>query len=135
MGKSKYTGSLTEANITDALTAITAAETAIAAADKTTSTLQNAYTALEAKYNVLATAKANSETSDIGRYYTALQTLYDNTQTLLRECGTVTVSNFALQSTDANAAGYSVLQLRLDAGDGTTRRTNTQAVARYRCGG
>lgn len=27
------------------------------------------------------------------------------------------------------------LQLRLDAGDGTTRRTNTQAVARYRCGG
>ena len=28
-----------------------------------------------------------------------------------------------------------LLQLRLDAGDGTTRRTNTQAVARYRCGG
>lgn len=36
---------------------------------------------------------------------------------------------------DVAAAGYSVLQLRLDAGDGTTRRTNTQAVARYRCGG
>lgn len=62
--ESKYTNNVTEANITDALTAITAAETAIAAADKTTSTLQVAYTALEAKYNVLATAKANSETSD-----------------------------------------------------------------------
>ena len=106
--ESKYTNNVTEANITDALTAITAAETAIAAADKTTSTLQNAYTVLEEKYNVLATAKAkaNSETSDIALYRTALQTLYNNTQTLLNECGTVTVSNFALQSTNANAAGY-----------------------------
>ena len=104
--ESKYTGSLTQTDITDALTAITAAETAIAAADKTTSTLQNAYTALEEKYNVLATAKANSETSDIAPYRTALKALYNNTQTLLNECGTVTVSNFALQSTNANAAGY-----------------------------
>ena len=80
--ESKYTGSLTEANITDALTAITAAETAIAAADKTTSTLQNAYTVLEEKYNVLATAKANTNPADKA----ALNTVISSTQTTYASC-------------------------------------------------
>ena len=86
--ESKYTNNVTEANITDALTAITAAETAIAAADKTTSTLQNAYTVLEEKYNVLATAKANSETSDNTNPAdkAELNTVLSSTQTRYASC-------------------------------------------------
>ena len=80
--ESKYTGSLTQANITDALTAITAAETAIAADDKTTSTLQNAYTVLEEKYNVLATAKANTNPADKAE----LNTVLSSTQTSYASC-------------------------------------------------
>ena len=105
--KSKYS-SLTEGNITDALTAITDAETAIAGEDKTASSLQTAYTALEAKYNVLAAAKASGETSEISPYRTALETLISSTNTLISECGKVTdiSANFPLQSTTSDAAGY-----------------------------
>ena len=85
--KSKYS-SLTEGNITDALNAITDAETAIAAEDKTASSLQTAYTALEAKYNVLATAKANSETSDNTNPAdkAELNTVLSSTQTRYASC-------------------------------------------------
>lgn len=105
--KSKYS-SLTEGNITDALNAITDAETAIAGEDKTASSLQTAYTALEAKYNVLAAAKASGETSETSPYRTALETLISSTNTLISECGTVTdiSANFPLQSTSRDAAGY-----------------------------
>ncbi|MBO5134488.1 MAG: M60 family metallopeptidase [Bacteroidaceae bacterium] len=77
----------------------------------TTETKTTAYNKLLDAYNTLKTAAENAENTNLDTYRTQLQALINETDLLIKDCGTVTANgnpNVTRQATDASADGYLV---------------------------
>lgn len=103
----KYT-TLTDATLIAAADAMVDANTLLANAEATQTQLDDQYNTLETAYNALLAAYEDGENTELNAAKAALQTVIGNTQTLLRECGTVenTETALTLQCTEAAAAYY-----------------------------
>lgn len=80
----------------------------LASGTATASDLTTQYDALKTQYDILLATYNAAETVDLTDAQTALQQVIDNTQTLLNECGSVSIvkAKVTLQSTDEDASGY-----------------------------
>ncbi|MBR2862235.1 MAG: M60 family metallopeptidase, partial [Bacteroidaceae bacterium] len=75
----------------------------------TAATKTTAYNNLFTAYNTLKTAAETAENTNLETYRTQLQTLIDETDALIKQCGTVTANgnpNATRQVTNASADGY-----------------------------
>lgn len=99
---------LTNAKLIAADDALYASKQLLANGEATADELTAKYTALKAQYDILLATYNAAKTVDLTAAQTALQQVIDKTQTLLSECGSVSIvkANVPLQSTDENASGY-----------------------------
>ena len=93
---------LTDAKLIAADNALYASKQLLANGEATADELTAKYTALKAQYDILLATYNAAETVDLTAAQTALQQVIDNTQTLLNECGSVSIvkAKVTLQSTD-----------------------------------
>ena len=80
----------------------------LASGTATASDLTTQYEILKAQYDILLATYNAAESADLSAAQTALQEVIDDTQTLLNECGSVSIvkAKVTLQSTDEDASGY-----------------------------
>ena len=99
---------LTDAKLIAADNALYASKQLLANSEATKNDLTTQYTALKTQYDILLATYHAAETVDLTDAQTALQEVIDDTQTLLDECGSVSIvkAKVTLQSTDVNASGY-----------------------------
>ena len=99
---------LTNAKLIAADDALYASKQLLASGTATASDLTTQYETLKAQYDILLATYHAAETVDLTDAQTALQQVIDNTQTLLDECGSVSIvkAKVTLQSTDEDASGY-----------------------------
>ncbi len=103
----KYT-TLTNAILIAAADALGDANTLLANAEATQTDLYNQYTTLETAYNALLAAYEVGENAELNTAKEGLKAVIDNTTALLAECGSVETTETAitLQCTDAAADYY-----------------------------
>lgn len=99
---------LTNAKLIAADDALYASKQLLANSGATEVELTAQYNALKAQYDILLATYNAAESADLTAAQAALQEVIDDTQTLLDECGSVSIvtANVPLQSTDENASGY-----------------------------
>lgn len=99
---------LTNAKLIAADDALYASKQLLANGEATADELTAKYTALKTQYDILLATYNAAENADLTAAQTALQQVINNTQTLLNECGSVSIvkANVPLQSTDEDASGY-----------------------------
>ena len=99
---------LTDAKLIAADEALYASKQLLANSEATKNDLTTQYTALKTQYDILLATYNAAESADLSAAQTALQQVINNTQTLLDECGSVSIvkAKVTLQSTDENASGY-----------------------------
>ncbi|MCF2635439.1 M60 family metallopeptidase [Prevotellamassilia timonensis] len=99
---------LTNAKLIAADEALYASKQLLANGEATKNDLTTQYTALKAQYDILLATYNAAESDDLSAAQAALQDVIDDTQTLLNQCGSVSIvkANVPLQSTDENASGY-----------------------------
>lgn len=99
---------LTNAKLIAADEALYASKQLLANSGATEEELTAQYTALKTQYDILLATYNAAENADLTDAQTALQEVIDKTQTLLNECGSVSIvkAKVTLQSTDVNASGY-----------------------------
>ena len=99
---------LTDAKLIAADEALYASKQLLANSEATKNDLTTQYTALKTQYDILLATYNAAESADLSAAQTALQEVIDDTQTLLNECGSVSIvkAKVTLQSTDENASGY-----------------------------
>lgn len=93
---------LTNAKLIAADDALYASKQLLANGEATKNDLTTQYTALKTQYDILLATYNAAETVDLTAAQTALQQVINKTQTLLDECGSVSIvkANVPLQSTD-----------------------------------
>ena len=99
---------LTDAKLIAADEALYASKQLLANSEATKNDLTTQYTALKTQYDILLATYNAAESADLSAAQTALQEVIDDTQTLLNECGSVSIvkADLPLQSTVENASGY-----------------------------
>lgn len=99
---------LTNAKLIAADDALYASKQLLANGGATEVELTAQYETLKAQYDILLATYNAAESADLSAAQTALQQVINNTQTLLDECGSVSIvkAKVTLQSTDENASGY-----------------------------
>lgn len=99
---------LTNAKLIAADDALYASKQLLANGGATEVELTAQYETLKAQYDILLATYNAAETVDLTAAQTDLQKVIDKTQTLLDECGSVSIvkAKVTLQSTDENASGY-----------------------------
>ena len=99
---------LTNAKLIAADNALYASKQLLANGEATADDLTTQYETLKAQYDILLATYNAAKTVDLTAAQTALQEVIDDTQTLLDECGSVSIvkAKVTLQSTDVNASGY-----------------------------
>lgn len=99
---------LTNAKLIAADDALYASKQLLANGEATADELTAKYTALKAQYDILLATYNAAKLVDLTAAQTSLQQVIDKTQTLLNQCGSVSIvkANVPLQSTDENASGY-----------------------------
>ena len=99
---------LTDAKLIAADEALYASKQLLANSEATKNDLTTQYTALKTQYDILLAIYNAAELVDLTAAQTSLQEVIDNTQTLLDDCGSVSIvkANVPLQSTDEDASGY-----------------------------
>lgn len=99
---------LTDAKLIAADEALYASKQLLANGEATADELTAKYTALKTQYDILLATYHAAETVDLTAAQTSLQEVINNTQTLLNECGSVSIvkADVPLQSTVENASGY-----------------------------
>lgn len=93
---------LTDAKLIAADEALYASKQLLANSEATKNDLTTQYTALKTQYDILLATYNAAESADLSAAQTALQQVINNTQTLLNECGSVSIvkAKVTLQSTD-----------------------------------
>lgn len=99
---------LTEDKLIAADNALYASKQLLANSEATEVELTAQYNVLKTQYDILLATYNAAELVDLTAAQTALQEVIDNTQTLLNQCGSVSIvkAKVTLQSTDENASGY-----------------------------
>ena len=99
---------LTNAKLIAADDALYASKQLLANSGATEVELTAQYNALKAQYDILLATYNAAESADLTAAQAALQEVIDDTQTLLNECGSVSIvkADLPLQSTVENASGY-----------------------------
>lgn len=99
---------LTNAKLIAADDALYASKQLLANGGATEVELTAQYETLKAQYDILLATYNAAESADLSAAQTALQQVINNTQTLLDECGSVSIvkAKVTLQSTDEDASGY-----------------------------
>lgn len=99
---------LTNAKLIAADDALYASKQLLANGGATEVELTAQYETLKAQYDILLATYNAAETVDLTAAQTDLQKVIDKTQTLLNQCGSVSIvkAKVTLQSTDENASGY-----------------------------
>ena len=99
---------LTNAKLIAADDALYASKQLLANGGATEVELTAQYETLKAQYDILLATYNAAESADLSAAQTALQQVINKTQTLLDECGSVSIvkAKVTLQSTDEDASGY-----------------------------